>query len=81
MHFPDFIAAQYGSHPQATNILSSTRHSRIQPPRTRNKKASTMSAKKWKPAENRIKELWVDEEKTVDELRDLVNSEFGFTAK
>lgn len=80
-HFPGFIAAQYGGHSQVTTLPSSTHHSQIQPSRTRKRKASTMSATKWAPAENRIKELWIDEEKTLDELRDFVNSEFGFTAK
>lgn len=52
-----------------------------QPPaRKRAPKASTMSAKKWKHAEGRIRQLFVDEESSIRDLMDTVNKEFGFTA-
>lgn len=81
IQLPDSTAAQYESSSQTTNILSSTNHLQIQPPCTRKRKAPTMSKVTWKDAENRIKELWVDEEKPLVDLRDVVNSEFNFTAK
>lgn len=57
---------------QLQNALSSTR--------TRAPKAPTMSAKKWKPSESRIKQLYVFEEKSIKQLREIVNKEFGFIA-
>ena len=47
----------------------------------RRKKASTMSAEKWKPAETRIRQLYVKEGKSINELRAAINAEFGFEAK
>ncbi len=49
-------------------------------PRKRAPKASTMSAKKWEPAESRIRQLFLDEERSYKEVMDIVNQEFGFTA-
>lgn len=51
------------------------------PTRKRALKASTMSAEKWKPSESRIKQLYVYEDKSIKELREIVNKEFGFEAK
>jgi hypothetical protein len=50
------------------------------PPRKRAPKAPTMSAKKWKPAEDRIRQLFLEGGSTYKELTDIVNKEFGFTA-
>jgi hypothetical protein len=50
------------------------------PPRKRAPKAPTMSAKKWKPAEDRIRQLFLEGGSTYKELTDTVNREFGFTA-
>lgn len=47
----------------------------------RRKKASTMSAEKWKPAETRIRQRYVKEGKSIKELRSAINAEFGFEAK
>ena len=47
----------------------------------RGPKAPTMTAKKWEPSETRIRELWVHQEKSIRELREMVNEEFGFAAK
>jgi hypothetical protein len=43
-------------------------------------KAPTMSAEKWKPAEGRIRQLYTNEEKTIKDLAEIINKEFGFTA-
>jgi len=43
-------------------------------------KAPTMSAEKWKPSESRIKQLYVNEDKSIKELREIVNKEFGLIA-
>ena len=48
--------------------------------RKRAPKASTMSAKKWEPAESRIRQLFLNEERNYKEVMDIVNQEFGFTA-
>jgi hypothetical protein len=40
-----------------------------------------MSAKRWKPYESRIQQLYVQEGKSLEELREIVNKEFGLTAK
>jgi hypothetical protein len=48
--------------------------------RKRAPKAPTMSVKKWEPAEGRIRQLFVDEERTYEDVMDTVNKEFGFTA-
>ncbi|ERF72537.1 hypothetical protein EPUS_02818 [Endocarpon pusillum Z07020] len=39
-----------------------------------------MSAKKWKPSESRIKQLYVVEEKSIKQLREIINKEFGLIA-
>jgi hypothetical protein len=39
-----------------------------------------MSAKKGKPAESRIPQLFVDEELSYKDLMRTINEEFGFTA-
>lgn len=53
-----------------------------QPPsRKRAAKAPTMSAKQWKPAETRIEQLYVYDDKSIRELRETVNNEFGFVAR
>jgi hypothetical protein len=43
-------------------------------------KAPTMSAEKWKPSESRIKQLYVYKDKSIRELREIVNKEFGLEA-
>jgi hypothetical protein len=49
--------------------------------RKRAPKAPTMSANSWKPCESRIQQLYVQEGKSLDKLREIVNTEFGITAK
>lgn len=49
--------------------------------RKRAPRVSTMSAEKWEPAESRIRQLFVDEERTYKEVMDTVNKEFGFKAR
>lgn len=49
--------------------------------RKRAPKAPTMSANSWKPYERRIQQLYVQERKPLKELREIVNREFGITAK
>ena len=44
-------------------------------------KAPTMTAKRWKPCEARIKELYVRQGKSLKELREIINKEFGLAAK
>ena len=39
-----------------------------------------MTAKKWKPCESRIKELYVQASKSIDEMREIINEEFGIAA-
>lgn len=48
--------------------------------RKRAPKARTMSAKDWKPHQNRIRQLYVAEGKSINELRDIMNKELGITA-
>jgi hypothetical protein len=48
--------------------------------RKRAPKAPTISAKNWKPCENRIKELYVHDNKYMEEVREIINKEFGLTA-
>jgi hypothetical protein len=48
--------------------------------RKRRPKAPTMSAKKWKYAESRIRHLFVGEELSYKDLMRTINKEFGFTA-
>jgi hypothetical protein len=48
--------------------------------RKRAPKAQTMSAKSWRPCEGRLKQLYVHDGKSIRELRETVNKEFGFTA-
>lgn len=43
-------------------------------------KTATMSAKRWAPAENRIRQLFLDEKKGYKDLAKIVNEEFGFIA-
>lgn len=47
----------------------------------RARKAPTMTAKRWKPCEERIKELYVRHGKSLKELREIINKEFGLAAK
>ncbi|KAH8654630.1 hypothetical protein BGZ60DRAFT_343054, partial [Tricladium varicosporioides] len=41
--------------------------------RKRALKAATISATNWKPHEGRIRQLYVTEKKTIEELRDIMN--------
>ncbi len=50
-------------------------------PRKRTPKVPTISAKKWVPCESRMKELYVHDRKSIEELREIINKEFGLTAK
>lgn len=50
-------------------------------PRKRARKAPTMSEQKWEPALDRIRQLYVIEEKKILEVRDIINEEFSFDAK
>ncbi|KAH6665249.1 hypothetical protein B0J14DRAFT_237414 [Halenospora varia] len=43
-------------------------------------KAPTMSAKHWKPHQNRIRQLYVSKGKSIEELREIMNKELGITA-
>jgi len=43
----------------------------------RAQKASTMSAKRWAPHKNRIRQLYVSEAKSLEELREVMNRELG----
>ena len=47
----------------------------------RTPKNTTVPAKKWKPAESRIRQLYVHEGLSIDDLRKVINEEFGFNAK
>jgi Clr5 domain len=46
----------------------------------RGQKAATMSEQRWEPASDRIRQLYVVKGKPIKEVREIVNSEFGFTA-
>jgi hypothetical protein len=50
-------------------------------PRKRTPKVPTISAKKWIPCESRMKEVYVHDRKSIEELREIINKEFGLTAK
>lgn len=49
------------------------------PPKKRAPKSSTMSARKWKPAEGDIRTLY-KQGVSIAYLRDTVNAKFGFSA-
>jgi hypothetical protein len=72
---------------QAQNDLSTNNSSdgplqTVQPiPQKRAPKAPTMSARKWKPSEARIRQLYVRDNKPINEVREIINNEFGFMAK
>jgi hypothetical protein len=51
------------------------------PARKRAPKTATMSAQKWAPAEGRIRQLFLHEERSYKDLMETVNTEFGFWAK
>ena len=64
------------------NDLRQTLHQQPQmTSRKRAPKAPTMTAKRWKPCEARIKELYVHHGKSLRELREIVNKEFSLDAK
>ena len=44
-------------------------------------KAPTISFQSWKPYERRIRQLYVHERKSIEELQEIINAESGFTAK
>lgn len=48
--------------------------------RKRAPKAPTMSAKTWEPHKDRIRQLYVTERKSIEELREMMNKELGITA-
>jgi hypothetical protein len=48
--------------------------------RKRAPKAPTMSAKDWKPHKNRVRQLYVSQGKSIEELREIMNRELGITA-
>ncbi|KAH6671098.1 hypothetical protein B0J14DRAFT_595317 [Halenospora varia] len=48
--------------------------------RKRTVKAPTMSAENWKPHKNRIRQLYVSEGKSIEELREIMNKDLGITA-
>jgi hypothetical protein len=70
---------------QSNPLMASPSHRLLQSSqsstRKRAPKAPTMSAEKWKPSESRIKQLYVYKDKSVKELREIVNEEFGLKAK
>jgi hypothetical protein len=65
-----------------TNYLAQNQQQSAQslPPRKRAPKSQTMSAKRWRPCEARLKQLYVHDGKSLRELCEIVNSEFGLTA-
>jgi hypothetical protein len=65
----------------ADNPPSSSRKVSRSSARKRAPKAPTMSANTWKPCESRIQQLYVQEGKSLEELCETVNREFGITAK
>jgi hypothetical protein len=71
-----------GEHSLAADNPPSSSHKVSQSSvRKRAPKAPTMSANSWRPCESRIQELYVHEGKSLEELRDIVNREFGIRAK
>lgn len=60
--------------------LQSKQQSSPSSARKRAPKAPAMSTTKWKPCENRIKQLYVHEGKSIKELREIINEEFGLKA-
>lgn len=77
---------QNGIHFQAqSNLLMASPSQRQLPTprsstRKRAQKAPTMSAEKWKPSESRIRQLYVYNDKSIKELREIVNKQFGLKA-
>ena len=50
------------------------------PTRKRAPKAPTISAKNWASHQDRIRQLYVSEGKSIEELREIMNQELGITA-
>lgn len=48
--------------------------------RKRAPKAPTISAEKWRPCENRMKQLYVSGDQSIKELREIIFKEFGLMA-
>ena len=51
------------------------------PPRARKKKASTLRAKDWEPHKSYIKQLHNDQGLSLEEVKNRMESEFGFKAE
>jgi len=87
MASPSLNSFQNVVHFQAQNDLSTNSPSdsplqTVQPiTQKRAPKAPTMSAKKWEPSEVRIRQLYVCDNRPINEVREIVNNEFGFMAK
>jgi hypothetical protein len=81
---PDNFLLQYDSSPSqiAQPILNQTVNQQEPAQVLTNKraqKASTMSAKRWAPHKNRIRQLYVSEAKSLEELREIMNTELGIS--
>jgi hypothetical protein len=50
------------------------------PTRKRRPKAQTISAKTWAPHEDRFRQLYINEGKSIGDLREIMNRELGITA-
>jgi hypothetical protein len=50
------------------------------PTRKRRPKAQTISAKTWAPHKDRFRQLYIDEGKSIGDLREIMNRELGITA-
>jgi len=70
---PQFIPSTCGLPPSQDNPIQRTL-------RKRAPKAVTLSAKEWEPYESRIRQLYVHDRLSVEELRKTINKEFGLGA-
>jgi hypothetical protein len=77
---PGYIHFQAKNNLLVNDLAQSQQQSSQSLTRKRAPKAQTMSAKSWRPCEGRLKQLYVHDGKSIRELRETVNKEFGFTA-
>lgn len=72
--------SQVQDNPRVIELANSQRQTSQLSTRKRAPKAATISATNWKPHEGRIRQLYVTEKKTIEEMRDIMNKDLGMEA-
>ncbi|KAH7255284.1 uncharacterized protein BKA55DRAFT_537697 [Fusarium redolens] len=80
---PPILLHHHGSHqPQNVSAVNNfDAQSMAPPPKQRRKKAPTLRAKDWEPYKARVLELHDTQKKPLNEVREIIEKEFGFTAE